>query len=240
MSNHCSEGDDASEDSPFLCSICYETYSPPLYLCTTCSCNFHQACINKWIQTSGDQAKCPNCNAQPIVIVSNRDLDAVLQPEHRYRCRFCKASVTSQQFLEHHYAICAAYQRYLVKVTARRAEFVLELLSKNAAQAAIEFSFPASKTCLRADLNVPDRRERPQELNFVLLVRRGKKDTAEYLFELMEAESSPRYPLRLAVVLAYDTDKLSSVFKTLIRRKQTKLFQLHAEKGDFRMWICAF
>ena len=227
----------------FNCSICLEFFSPPLALCNQCGASFHKLCIFSWINTNNQLAACPCCNATPLCVTENRALNRVFElaaEQTPHRCAYCKAGVTTAELLQNHYAICAAYQRHLLGVTSKRAEFVLNLLAKTVPQAAIAFSLPDhSQPWMR--LQIPDRREKPQQLEFILSARRHKHDATIYRFDLCLApEQLARFPLQLAAIIVYDEDKLDSTICLFKRKVETQLFRIVSQQAVFRLWICIF
>lgn len=231
------------DSNDFLCSICLELFVPPLAICNQCGNSFHKPCIFRWIKANQQLAACPCCNAKPICVTENRALDRVfeLSAEKRTRlCRYCKTAVTTDQMLDNHYALCAAYQRKLNSKSQKRAEYVLELLRNTTPQASIQFSLPdQAKPWLR--LTVPDRRENPQELEFVLVGRKHRSDASVYQFEIsLAADQQPRLPLQLAAILRYDNEQLETAICTVKRKQPTKLFRITTACTTFQLWICLF
>jgi hypothetical protein len=232
----------------FVCAVCIETlFTRPLKRCMGCGKAFHKVCILKWLKTQSSETSCPCCRCSPMMIMDDQYLEQIfvaLQNNLLAVCKFCRIRVSTQEILSDHYALCSAYQRKLSKQISQRGEFLWELLSKSTPQIAFDFKYPTGeKPFIRAEINVPDRRESPQTLLFVLFVRKNAKRPNEYLFDIGladEQHEAPRFPVNLGAILAFCREELHCEVRALKHAKQIKLFKVTSSRPSFRMWIYVF
>jgi hypothetical protein len=232
----------------FICAICIETlFKPPLKRCMGCGKAFHRSCILKWLKTQNSDTSCPCCRCSPMMIMDDQYLEQIfsaIQSKLVVVCRFCSIRVSTKEILTDHYALCSAYQRKLSKETNEKTEFLWDLLSKNTPQISFNFKYPKNdKPFVRAEINIPDRRENPQNLLFVLFVRKNAKRPNEYVFDIGLADEqteAPRFPLHLGSILAFCREELHCQVHALKHAKQIRLFKVQSSKPDFRMWIYVF
>ena len=237
---------DLSED--FVCGVCLDTlFKGNLKRCENCKKAFHTECILKWIRAAPSKANCAACQVSPIILVDDRyleDLFAAVRSDLLVVCKFCSIHVSTRDILRDHYALCSAYQRKLAKKAYERAEFIIDLLSKNTPQIAFDFKYPnGDKPFIRAELVVPDRRESPQSLLFVLFVRRNAKRPNEYLFDIgfdQHQTEPPRFPLNLGSILTFSLEDIQCEVRALKHTKQIRLFKISSASTEFRMWIYVF
>ena len=232
----------------FVCTICIDTlFSRSIKRCEGCGNAFHRVCILKWLRSQGSNTSCPCCRCTPMLISDDHYLEKLfssIQGNLPMVCSYCSIRVSTHDILRDHYAICTAYQKKLSAEIYKRGEFLWELLSKNTPQISFEFKYPkGEKPFIRAEINIPDRRESPQNLLFVLLVQKNTKKPTEYLFRIGLADQqaeAPRFPLNLGAILSLCREELHCDVHALNHAKQIKLFQVTTSQPRFRMWIYVF
>jgi hypothetical protein len=232
----------------FVCSICIDTlFSRPIKRCEGCGVAFHRVCILKWLKSQGSKTSCPNCRCSPMLIMDDRYLEQLfssIQTSLPCVCKFCAVRVSTEDILRDHYALCSAYQRKRLEQLYQRGEFLWELLSKNTPQIAFDFKYPkGDRPFIRIEVHIPDRRESPQTLLFILLVQKNAKKDTDYLFNIGLADQqteAPRFPLNLGAILSLGKEELYCEVRALTHAKQMKLFKVTTSQPRFRMWIYVF
>jgi hypothetical protein len=172
------------------------------------------------------------------------ELFAAVQNDLLVSCKFCAIKVSTHDILRDHYALCSAYQRKLAKKTYERAEFLWSLFCKITPQISFDFKYPTGrKPFIRAEITIPDRREEPQALLFVLIIRRNTKNPTEYRFDIALADKQPeppRFPLNFGAILAFSRDELKCEVKALDHVRKIPLFHITSTRSHFRMWTYVF
>ena len=106
------------------------------------------------------------------------------------------------------------------------------------------FKYPSGrKPFIRAEITIPDRRESPQALLFILFIRKNAKNPTEYRFDIGLADKqpeAPRFPLNFGAILAFSREELKCEVRVLDHAKQIELFRITAVKAKFRMWTYVF
>ena len=159
----------------FLCPICFNTFSPPMYMCNSCTNNFHKACILDWYSKSKQNGSpCPTCRVKPIHTIANNQLDQLLELMCRnlvIECQYCKMKVLDMDTLVQHRALCTDYLNKKKGKILKKAEVLFELLSSEKPQASIDLPLPIGKKFVKIELAVPNRRKVPEHLLFLLVVK---------------------------------------------------------------------
>jgi hypothetical protein len=232
----------------FVCGICLDTiFKGSLKRCTGCKKAFHSPCILPWLRLHQEHPSCPACRASPMELFDDRYLEeifAALQKDLLVTCQFCLISVRTRELLGDHYALCSAYQRKLSKKAYERAEFIFELLSRNTPQIFFDFKYPSDdRPFLRAELDLPDRRENAQALVVVLFVRKNSKKPTEYAFDVGLAAQQPcipRFPIHLGAILSFCKEEVYCEVRVLKEARQVRLFKVTSSRPEFRVWAYIF
>lgn len=236
--------EDVEFNESFLCPICFNTFSPPMYMCNSCTNNFHKTCILDWYAKSKQNGSpCPTCRVKPIHTLANNQLDQLLELMTRrlvIECQHCKMKVLDMDTLAQHRALCIDYLNKKKSKILKKAEVLLELLNNEKPQFSLDLSLPLLKKFVKKELAVPNRRKSSEHLLFILVIKKHAKIPHRYQIEIYPKSPEITFPIRIGAIFHSSGVNVEIACLSIKQKKSLVLFDVKSLKETFKLWIFVF
>lgn len=228
----------------FLCPICFDTFAPPMYMCISCTKNFHKACILSWYSKSKQNGSpCPTCRVAPVHTLANNELDSLLELMRRslvIECQYCKMKISDMETLTNHRSICVDFLNRKKSKILKKAEVLFEILRDTNPQIAVDLPLPVGKKFTKTELAIPNRRKSSEYLLFLLFVKKHVKIPHRYQIELYPKSPDITYPLRIGSLFHSSGVDIDISCLSVKQKSRIVLFDIKSVKEAFKLWIFAF
>lgn len=226
-----------SDKDKFLCSICLRFISAPTLFCLQCKTSWHQECIEEW--RADPKHVCPICRSVSAPTKSGilDDLLDFLTEDAAWKCEHCNVKLEDRHKLAEHTALCPTLAAKAFRRAVEQAELIWKLAQQSESLSYMRIHLPKKKKLKTILVDVPDLRDKPDKLQFVLRIQSHAKKETHYRLTLSEDEEK-KAKVHFAVIV--ECDKQPFVYAVSFAPPTTKLCDIVCTSGFILFWIYAF
>lgn len=223
-----------TDTGKFICSICLSFLGPPTLMCVDCSTTWHTSCIEKWHKTA---ASCPSCRSATPAI-RNRIFDDLIDfvtQDDSWKCEHCSAKVEDRKKLGEHFALCPILNSTALEIALKETNVVWKLARDAAPLGYMQLTLPRTKKVKSLLIDVPDLREKPEQLQFLLDIQPHPRHTNRFQLSLRQ-QVAGEYNLRFIGVI--EVNDKPTIFSVHYTASPTVLCTFTG-KSKIMLWIYA-